>query len=64
MKPALGFAKSHIHPFANVMGSTFGMTQAESTYYTKSFGIDARLGHSDFEKLDVLQYIREMGVLF
>ena len=46
-----------------IIGSSFGLTNAESNQISSRHGFNLRLGEYDFQHLDVLQFLREIGVL-
>jgi len=64
----LGFGDSGLlimdYNHAKVLGSTFGLTDAEASRISKRYKRIFRPGTFDYRKWDVLQFLRETGVLF
>lgn len=61
----LGIKDRRIGPLGSkfITGSSFGLTNAESNQISNRHGFDLRPGRFDFQNLDVLQFLREIGVL-
>lgn len=63
----LGFKSSNPHSkFPNaraINGSSFGLTGAESNHIYGRYRVQLRSGRHEYKDLDVLQFLRELGVL-
>jgi hypothetical protein len=49
---------------AQILASSFGLTHAEIKHFSSRYGFNARPSAFDYEKLDVLHFLRQTGVLF